>query len=124
MAAGAFLPERVAIEAYGKGGFRFRDMSHEGSILILPSGIHGWRPGSFDDITHEDFAQLAAEAVRPAFLLLGCGADMQFPDAAMRNAIGIPVDAMTTGAAVRTYNVLLAEKRNVAAALIAVETVR
>jgi uncharacterized protein len=124
MERGAFLPERVPIEAYGRGGFRFRDMSHEGSILILPSGIYEWRPSSFVDIVDEDFAQLAAEAAKPAFLLLGCGSEMRFPDAALRVAIGVPVDAMTTGAAVRTYNILLAEKRNVAAALIAVETAR
>lgn len=124
MAAGAFLPERVPIEAYGKGGFRFRDMSHQGSILILPSGIYEWRPSAFGAIVNEDFAQLTAEAVRPAFLLLGCGSEMSFPDAAMRGAVGIPIDAMTTGAAVRTYNILLAEKRNVAAALIAVEIAR
>jgi uncharacterized protein len=120
----AFLPERVPIEAYGRGGFRFRDLSHEGSILILPSGIYGWRPQSFADIVDADFLQLAAESQKPAFLLLGCGSEMQFPDAALRHAIGIPIDAMTTGAAVRTYNILLAEKRNVAAALIAVENAR
>jgi uncharacterized protein len=124
MAASAFLPERVPIAAYGKGGFRFRDMSHEGSILILPSGIYGWRPISFDDLTGEDFTKLRAEAAQPSFLLLGCGSEMRFPDAPMREAIGIPIDAMTTGAAVRTYNVLLAEGRNVAAALIAVEAAR
>jgi uncharacterized protein len=124
MDPGAFLPERVPIEAYGRGGFRFRDMSHEGSILILPSGIYSWRPSSFEDIADADFAQLAAEIVKPAFLLFGCGSEMRFPGAWMRNAVGVPIDAMTTGAAVRTYNVLLAEKRNVAAALIAVETAR
>lgn len=124
MGRNAFLPERVPIEAYGKGGFRFRDMSHEGSIMILPSGIYGWRPRFFDDIAEEDFAQLAAEITRPDFLLLGCGGAMRFPGSALRDAIGVPVDAMTTGAAVRTYNVLLAEKRNVAAALIAVEIAR
>jgi uncharacterized protein len=120
----AFLPERVPIEAYGRGGFRFRDMSHEGSILILPSGIYGWRPQSFADIAEADFALLSDETQKPGFLLLGCGSEMQFPDAMLRHAIKIPIDAMTTGAAVRTYNILLAEKRNVAAALVAVENVR
>jgi uncharacterized protein len=124
MGRNAFLPERVPIEAYGKGGFRFRDMSHEGSILILPSGIYGWRPRSFEDIVEGDFAQLAAEMSQPDFLLLGCGGVLHFPGSALRDIIGVPVDAMTTGAAVRTYNVLLAEKRNVAAALIAVEIAR
>jgi uncharacterized protein len=124
MGGGAFLPERVPIEAYGKGGFRFRDMSHEGSILILPSGTYGWWPLSFEVISEADFAQLAAETVKPDFLLLGCGSMMRFPGDVLRSAIGVPVDAMTTGAAVRTYNLLLAEKRNVAAALIAVEIAR
>ena len=124
MTGRAFLPERVPIEAYGKGGFRFGGMSHQGSILILPSGIYGWRPQSFEEITSSDFGQLAAEPAKADFILLGCGGVMHFPDAMLRKAIGMPVDPMTTGAAVRTYNVLLAEKRNVSAALIAVESVR
>uniref|UniRef100_UPI0019535063 hypothetical protein n=1 Tax=Stenotrophomonas maltophilia TaxID=40324 RepID=UPI0019535063 len=40
----AHFPGRAPIDAYGNGGFRFADMSHRGSILCLPSGIHGWAP--------------------------------------------------------------------------------
>ena len=38
------LPRSAPIEAYGKGGFAFADMSHRGSLLCLPSGIYGWEP--------------------------------------------------------------------------------
>ena len=38
----AHFPRPAQIDAYGNGGFRFAGMSHQGSILCLPSGIHGW----------------------------------------------------------------------------------
>lgn len=129
MAAGivvreAHFPGRAPIEAYGNGGFRFADMSHRGSILCLPSGIHGWQPADPANLTAEDFAKLLAEAGSVQILLVGTGKDLRPIPAALRARLreaGISADPMSTGAAVRTYNVLLAEDRAVAAALIAVE---
>jgi uncharacterized protein len=122
-----FLPERAPIDSYGNGGFRFAGMSHLGSLLILANGMHAWRPGRFPDVTDDDFAAVLLADKRPAFLLFGTGPQMHFPTPDLRRAFvqaGIALEAMSTGAAVRTYNILLAEKRDVSAALLAVETVR
>ena len=120
----AHFPGRAPIEAYGNGGFRFADMSHRGSILCLPSGIYGWEPADRQALTSEDFGKLFAEAGKIEILLVGMGADLRPLPAQLRASLkqaGISSDPMSTGAAVRTYNVLLAEDRAVAAALIAVD---
>ncbi|RWO07972.1 MAG: hypothetical protein EOS07_16395 [Mesorhizobium sp.] len=120
----AHFPGRAPIEAYGNGGFRFADMSHRGSLLCLPSGIYGWEPADPLALTAADFAKLLNEADQVEILLVGAGKDLRPLPPALRavlKAAGIAADPMSTGAAVRTYNVLLAENRAVAAALIAVE---
>ena len=58
----AHFPGRAAIEAYGNGGFRFADMSHRGSLLCLPSGIHGWQPADATALSVADFDKVLAEA--------------------------------------------------------------
>jgi len=118
----AHLPQQVPIDAYGNGGFRFGGMSHRGSLLCLPDGMHGWHPTGAASLKADDFALVLQDRLVPV-LLLGTGAKQVFPDRALREAFaaaGIGLEAMDTGAACRTYNVLLAEKRSVAAALIAV----
>lgn len=120
----AHFPGRAPIDAYGNGGFRFADMSHRGSVLCLPSGIYGWEPADPANLSSDDFARLLVEAGDVEILLVGTGRDLRPLPAALRGAFkeaGISADPMSTGAAVRTYNVLLAEDRAVAAALIAVE---
>ncbi|MDX8477986.1 Mth938-like domain-containing protein [Mesorhizobium sp. VK24D] len=120
----AHFPGKAPIEAYGNGGFRFADMSHRGSLLCLPSGIHGWEPADPLALKMADFDKLFAVADRIEILLVGTGKDLRPLSAALRTAFkeaGISADPMSTGAAVRTYNVLLAEDRAVAAALIAVD---
>jgi uncharacterized protein len=118
-----FVPGRHAIDSYGAGGFRFADMSHRGSILALPSGIRAWAPASAAGLTPEDFAPVLAEGESIALLLIGTGRDVAFvaePIRARMRDSGVSVDVMQTGAAARTYNILLGENRRVAAALIAV----
>lgn len=120
----AHFPGRAPIDAYGNGGFRFADMSHRGSILCLPSGIHGWEPADPAALVAEDFDRVLAEAGGIDILLVGTGTDLKPLPAGLRAALreaGVTADPMSTGAAVRTYNVLLAEDRLVAAALVAVE---
>lgn len=130
MASGAvsrparFYPGRAPIDAYGNGGFRFADMSHRGSILCLPSGVHGWEATDGAALKPDDFAAVLADAADIGFLLLGTGRVQVFPSPALRAAFaaaGIGLEPMSTGAACRTYNVMLAEGRPVAAALVAVE---
>jgi uncharacterized protein len=118
-----FLPRQVPIDAYGNGGFRFGDMSHRGSLLCLPSGMRSWAVETASDITAASLAAVFEEADRIDVLLVGLGADISAIDPALRarlRAEGIIVEAIATGGAVRTYNVLLGEKRSIAAAFIAV----
>jgi uncharacterized protein len=117
------LPQQVLIDAYGNGGFRFGDMSHRGSLLCLPSGIWAWPITDVATIDRHALAQVIAEAETIDLFLLGTGRDPWLPPAELRavlNETGFGTDFMPTGAAVRTYNILLAERRRVAAALIAV----
>jgi uncharacterized protein len=124
----AHFPGRAPIDAYGNGGFRFAEMSHRGSILALPSGIHGWDAASFEDIDLPRLQKVIADADEIEVLLVGCGPDLRVLPKALRDTLrtehGIVTETMATGAAVRTFNVLLAEERAVAAALIAVEEAR
>ncbi|MET3660004.1 Mth938-like domain-containing protein [Aquamicrobium ahrensii] len=120
----AHFPGRAPIEAYGNGGFRFAEMSHKGSILCLPSGIYGWEPADRERLTAADFSRVLAEAAEIEIFLVGTGMDLRPVPRELRSVfkeIGIASDPMSTGAAVRTYNVLLADDRAVAAALIAVD---
>ncbi|MDH4990092.1 Mth938-like domain-containing protein [Aquamicrobium lusatiense] len=120
----AHFPGRAPIEAYGNGGFRFADMSHKGSILCLPSGIYGWEPADPLSLTVTDFDRLLAEAADVEVFLVGMGPDLRPLPRPLREALkqaGIASDPMSTGAAVRTYNVLLADNRAVGAAFIAVD---
>ena len=117
------LPRPAPIDAYGNGGFRFAGMSHRGSLLCFPDGIWAW---PINDVTELDEAALAAAFDRAESIdvfLLGAGRDpWALPDKLRQRfrALSLSVDAMTTGAAVRTYNILLAENRRVGAGLIAV----
>jgi uncharacterized protein len=119
----ARYPAQVAIDAYGNGGFRFAGMSHRGSILCLPSGIYAWNVTSVAALTAADFNRVFTES-GVGVVLLGMGRTMALAPLDIRRAFieaNIGLEAMDIGAAARTYNVLLAEGRPVAAALIAVE---
>ena len=118
-----FVPGRHLIDAYGAGGFRFAEMSHRGSILALPSGIQAWEVDAPEALSEKAFAPVFAESAGIETLLIGMGLDVRPIGSALRQRFRdahIGVDVMQTGAAARTYNVLVAENRRVAAALIAV----
>jgi uncharacterized protein len=119
-----FLPQRAAIEQFGAGGFRFAGMSHQGSLLVLPSGMRAWRPQVFADLSPTDFDAVLAERDSIDLLLLGTGATMaRLPQeiATHLKSCGISVDAMSTSSAIHVYNVVVAEGRRVAAGFIAVD---
>ena len=119
-----FLPGRHPIDAYGEGGFKFGDMSHRGSLLALPSGLYAWDVVSAAQIDEASLARVFAEAPDAIeHLLVGTGLDLAplAPALAQRlRAAKIVAEPMATGAAARTYNILMGEGRRVAAALIAV----
>ena len=118
-----FVPGRHLIDAYGNGGFRFGEMSHRGSILALPSGARAWAVTEGRAIDRTALRPVQAESADIELLLVGTGLDIVPLPPDLRawlkdNRIGL--DVMQTGAAARTYNILVAENRKVAAALIAV----
>jgi uncharacterized protein len=119
----AYYPEQVPVDGYGAGGFTFARMSHRGNILALPSGIHGW-PIDPQNLTVTDFEPVFAEREKIDIILIGTGPGMLRLPKPVREALaqsGIMADTMATGHAISTYNLLFAEKRRVAAALIAVD---
>lgn len=118
------FPGRAPLDAYGNGGFRFADMSHRGSLLCVPSGIYGWSLIDPSEFSLDAFAKVFEEHSDIEVLLIGTGDDLRPLPAELKTSFreaGIIADPMSTGAAVRTYNVLLSEDRAVAAALLAVD---
>jgi uncharacterized protein len=118
------LPQQALIEAHGGGGFRFADMSHRGSLLCLPDGIWAWPIATFDTVTEEALSPVFSRAGNLDFFILGTGAEPRLLPEALRRrfrAAHISADAMATGPAVRTYNVMLMENRRVGAGLLAVQ---
>ena len=119
-----FLPGRHPIDAYGEGGFKFGGMSHRGSLLALPSGLYAWDAMTPADIDAQSLARLLAEAPDAIeHLLVGTGLDLAplAPALVQRlRTLKIVAEPMATGAAARTYNILMGEGRRVAAALLAV----
>ncbi|WP_298964139.1 Mth938-like domain-containing protein [uncultured Roseibium sp.] len=120
----AHFPGRAPLDAYGEGGFRFAEMSHRGSLLCVPSGIYGWNVCEPESFSQFAFERVFQEQDDIEVLLIGTGRELrplpQDLKVLFREA-GILADPMSTGAAVRTFNVLLSEDRAVAAALLAVD---
>jgi uncharacterized protein len=109
---------RPPVDGYGSGGFRIAGYAHAGGLLLLPGRIGQWAPA--DPLTVDCFGEIAAAAGEIDVLLIGMGPRLAAPPAGLRpalEALGFGVDFMATPAACRTYNVLLAEERRVAAAL-------
>jgi uncharacterized protein len=111
---------RQFIQAHREGGFIIAGVRHEGSVLVLPERTLPWPVRELAGLTLESLAAITAAEVE--ILILGCGARFARPPYELRQALrghGIVTEAMDTRAACRTFNVLLAEDRRVAAALIA-----
>ena len=116
---------RQIIESYGDGRFRVTGALHQGSVLVYPDKTVAWDVVESAALTEESLAGIAAagDAGTIDLLLIGCGARMVMIPQKLRAALrshGVVIEPMDTGAAARTYNVLAAEGRKVAAALIAV----
>jgi uncharacterized protein len=112
------FPEGSPISGYVPGGFGVAGRKHEGGLLILPGRMGTWTPAT--PPTPEDFEEVLAARADIDVLLIGLGADIAVlprPVAEALDAVSLGFDVMATPAACRTYNVLLAENRRVAAAL-------
>ena len=117
------LPRSAPIDAYGQGGFAFAGMSHRGSLLCLPDAIWAWSVMRADEIDRDSLQRVFEAANGIDTLIVGTGKQVWLPPADLRQAlraVSIVLDAMQTGPAIRTYNIMMGERRRVAAALIAV----
>jgi uncharacterized protein len=117
------LPRSAPIEAYGNGGFAFADMSHRGSLLCLPDAIWAWPVAAPEQIDKASLDRVFAAAKAIDTLIVGTGTGVWLAPSDLREAlraVGVVLDPMQTGPAIRTYNIMMGERRRVAAALIAV----
>ncbi|MGF1622452.1 MAG: Mth938-like domain-containing protein [Rhodomicrobiaceae bacterium] len=120
--AAPILPTPAPISGYGRGGFRVGGIEHRGSLLILPDGVYPWPVGGFEQVSATTLAPVLGGGASLGFLILGTGPAQIFPAPDLRRAFddaGLGLEAMDTGAACRTYNILLSEERVFAAALLA-----
>jgi uncharacterized protein len=108
------------VTAYGDGWLEINARRYDHALLVQPeSAVEAWSPARFEDLAPEHFAAIAAHA--PEVVLLGTGAAQRFPHPRLLAALAarrIGVETMDTGAACRTYNILMSEGRKVLAALI------
>lgn len=116
--------DRKVIQSYGEGSFQISNETFAGPVLVFPSLVTSWDiPANPKELEITHFAPLiGADDVE--VVLFGGGEKAVFlpPDIRqMLEAQGLNVESMDTGAACRTYNVLLAEERRIAAALYPVQ---
>lgn len=122
----AHYPGKAPIDAYGDGGFRFAEMSHVGHILCLPNGIFSWDLPEMPNpknLALDHFAKVLKQSEQIDVFFFGCGTDLYRLPPSIREAFSnanIILESMNTGAAARTYNVMLLEGRQVACGLVAV----
>lgn len=117
------LPRSAPIDAYGNGGFAFAEMSHRGSLLCLPDAIWAWPVAKPEEIDRASLERVFAAANGIDTLIVGTSTKVWLPPSELREAlraVKVVLDAMQTGPAVRSYNIMVGERRRVAAALIAV----
>ena len=115
---------RQVIQSYGSGQFVISDIRFTGPVLVFAERCLAWHLLEFQNLTLDDFSAVIATEPKPEILLLGSGAGSALFPEPLRSelrAAGIIIECMNTGAACRTFNVLIGEDRRVAAALFAVD---
>ncbi len=111
------------IQAYGDGGFRIASESHTGSVIVFADRTQALNAADADALDGVTLAPVVEAASDIDILVVGCGESFAAPRQSVRDLLrphGIVVEWMDTGAACRTFNVLMTEGRQAAAALIAV----
>ena len=107
------------ITGYGDGYVTVNSERRTSSVVVLPDRVESWTAKSFDALSAEDFVFL--KNLNAEIVLLGTGARQRFPHPRLTAALaqaGIGLEVMDLQAACRTYNILVAEERKVAAALL------
>jgi uncharacterized protein len=111
------------IDAYGNGGFKVASERFEDSIIILPDSVHKFEHSDIESATQKHLEPILSNAEDIEVLIVGCGKATEFLNAEIEKLLRskkISIEYMDTGAAARTYNILLTEERKVAVVLIAV----
>ncbi len=111
------------ISGYGGGGFRVGGRVPKGDLLITPTGLYPWKVKSVKSIKKQSLKPIYEGGFQAEFILFGLGGEVTDGGIVARKlekSLGLVCEVMTTGAAVRTYNVLVLEGRQIAAALIAI----
>jgi uncharacterized protein len=112
-------PHQKVFTAYGAGYVMVNGERHEKSVIVTPEQVTGWAAPDFAALDESHFAPLLA--LQPEVLLLGTGDQLRFPHPHLYRSLieaRIGVECMDTAAACRTYNILAAEGRRVAAAIL------
>lgn len=117
------LGRENTIQAYRPRQVTINHAGYTASVIVTPERlISDWPPARFADLAPEHFETIAALA--PEIVILGTGKQLRFPPAKITRSLiqaNIGLEVMDTGAACRTYNILMAEGRRVAAALLMIE---
>ena len=114
----------LLVDGYGDGGFRLLGRRVEGGVMVLPTGFYPIDATDALSLAPADVVKAREAQPKPELIIIGTGEKMQLIPATLRRhleAEGIAYDAMDTGAAARTYNVLLIEGRQVSALLLPVD---
>ena len=115
---------RNIIQSYGNGKFQISDKKYDHSVLVFPDQIIPWSPIDTNNLIVDDFKKVLTVGPIVELLLLGCGKTTWFLSLPLRDELkemGLVLEPMDTGAACRTFNVLLGEDRRIAAALMLVD---
>ena len=112
-------PGRNLFSGYGPGYVEINRARHTTSLIVAADSLHFDWPARWEDLAAAHFEFLLS--LQPEIVLLGTGARQQFPHPALLSCLSaarIGVESMDTPAACRTYNILIAEGRNVIAAVL------
>ncbi|MDC0190580.1 Mth938-like domain-containing protein [Rhodospirillales bacterium] len=115
---------RNIIQSYGNGKFQISDKEYDHSVLVFSDQIIPWAPIDTNNLIIDDFKKVLEVGPIVELLLLGCGKTTWFLPLPLRDELkemGLVLEPMDTGAACRTFNVLLGEDRKIAAALMLVD---
>ncbi len=107
------------ITAYGDDYVKVNGARHDSSVIVTPSDVKRWSAADFEHLKEEDFAELANLGAE--IVLLGTGPRQRFPHPSLTAPLGaarVGLEVMDLKAACRTYNILVAEERKVALALV------
>ena len=108
-----------SVTAYGPGFVEINRVHHSGNLIVTPDQVQPWSVASFESLASSDFEHLLS--LRSEVVLLGTGSHQRFPRPSLMRPLTdarIGIEVMDTQAACRTYNILMAEGRKVAAALL------